>query len=136
LNMDVKVQWKVSPNVEKLVGAIVRCRELLVDVAKQKHSLTRVGVVSCDAYADAKVVELLRLSDRWTNVKPQVDEVDARTGEKRVPTSEHVAGFEQFQLHSNPVMGEETVRVVLVAAVGEDHDHTFMGNVELVKGMT
>jgi hypothetical protein len=130
--MDATVKWKVSPDVEKLVEAIVECRTQLVNVAKEKYGLQRVGVQQCDAYAGLKVVELLRLSELWSDARPTPADVDARTGEVRAPVSVHLADFVMFQLHSLPVMGEDAIRVILEADVAEDRDMVFYGNVELV----
>jgi hypothetical protein len=130
--MDVTVQWRVSADVEKLVEAIVECRKLLIDVPKQKYNLTRVGVLECDVFAGDKVVELLQLSELCV---PCADtEEDLKVPESRRPrkTSFLVADFTLFKLHRLPVMGEDHVRMVLDADVGDGCNFLFYGNVKLV----
>jgi hypothetical protein len=120
--MDAVVKWRVSPNVDTLVAAVVECKKLLVEFVEQMHGSQHTNVVSCDAYAGSKVLELFQLSELWT---PCVD-----PEEKSV--SRLVASFPLFKLHRLETMGEDQVRVVLVADVGEGHDLTYYGNVELV----
>jgi len=134
--MDAHVQWPISADVEGLVAAIVDCRKQLIDIAKRKHNRPRVTVVNCDAYADAKVVELLQLSDGWVDAEPLPAVINVRTGEVQAELSRRVAAFALFQLHTHPIMGEHDIRLTMELGVGDDRDQLFYGNIELTDGAT
>jgi len=134
--MDTHVQWAISADVEGLVKVITDCRKQLIDIAKRKHNKSRVTVVACDAYADPKVVELLRLSEAWIGADPLPAVINKRTGEEQVELSERVATFDSFQLHTHPIMGERDIRLIMELGVGDDRDQLFFGNIALTDGTT
>lgn len=128
--MDVKVQWKVCSDPESLIAVIVACRDELVEVAKAKHRLTRVGLVSSEAFAGDKLLEMLQLSDKW---KPLIEvfEVTVRPNKRNPNAAVLVADMGQFKLYRSKVMGTEMIRVIVNADVGEDCVQTFYGTVEV-----
>lgn len=132
--MDAKAQWKVSPKVETLVDKIVECKQGLVACVKERNPYNRhLKTVSCDVYASPKLVELLSCSQLWKPASEKSEggeEADDRRKSKVM--HELVADFELFRLSSDPIIGDEVIRVVMVFDTSESSSETFYGNVEIV----
>lgn len=132
--MDAKVQWKISPKVDTLVEAIVKCKQELVTAAFSKHGM-HTKLLTCDAYASSKMLELLELSELWT-VCTEITEEDIKVPlhRRQKKSTELVADFTLFRLHRMDVLGEDAIRVVAVFQVPDSAaDTSWYGNVEIVK---
>lgn len=128
--MDSVLEWDVSAKVDGLVETIVKCKQELTNHCFKMHGSAKA--ISSDAYASAKVIELLKLSEMC---KPCVDETEDDTqvsiGRRAFKEHEVVADFASFKLHHAEVMTNEQVRLVVVFDVGTGIDQTWYGNVEL-----
>ena len=128
--MDVKLEWKVSSDVDDLVKIVLKCRQELTNVCFSMNGAAKV--LSTDVYAFGKVIELFKLSDMWKDASDAVsDEPDAK-GRVHWQSTLLVADFGSFKLHSSEVMGEDKVRIVMVFDVNSGVDLTMYGNVDLV----
>lgn len=132
--MDATVQWQISSQVETLVESIVKCKQELVTAAFSKYGM-HTKLLTCDAYASVKMLELLQLSELW------VPCMDMSPEDLRVPTyrrqkkaTEHVADFTVFQLHRMDVLGEASIRVLATFEIADSAaEQLWYGNVEIVK---
>ena len=131
--MDVKLQWSVSDDVESLVAAIVECKKQLYEAAQQKYG-PKTKLLSCDAYAGNKVLELLELSERWTACSEVIEHDASVPASRRLKqTTKMVADFAEFKLHRMTLLGKDDVRVIIIVLEPEtNNDLTWIGNVELV----
>ena len=95
--MDAKVSWRISPDVDLLVGAIAECKKLLIACVKRRNPYCRsLKLLWCDVHASPKLVELLHVSDLWTDHRETTEEVDLRRA-KRPYSQEVVADFIAFR---------------------------------------
>lgn len=133
--MDVKLQWKVSPDVDGLVKTVLACKKDLTNACKSVYEGVRVKVLTCDVYAGDKLLQLFSLSELFVPVLETAEVIDESVPESRREKvyTEHVGNFTMFQLHRAPVMGERDVRMVIVMNVdGDSADQKWYGNIELV----
>jgi len=133
--MDVKLQWKLSDDVESLVASIVDCKNQLTSASNEKHGTTNVKLLSCDAYAGEKLVTLLRLSELWQPaIEFTEEDLLVPLSRRQKKTTELQADFQAFKLHCMPILGETVLRVVNVFHVdGTSSEQTMYGNVEILQ---
>jgi hypothetical protein len=125
--MDLHTQWVISSDVESLVAAIVDCRTKLVNLAKKSHVPMRVTAKTCDVYANQKVIELLRLSSAWKDLKSEDDP-------RCTYSSRPVASFPEFDLHTHDIMDEDVVRLVMDIAIKDEAIlYSYFASLDLVK---
>jgi hypothetical protein len=132
--MDVKVQWKISDDVDGLIAAVVECKHQLLRIAAEKLGRD-VKQISCDAYAAPKILELFQLSANWVPVV-EFSEEDMRVPvhRRQKKTTELVADFGLFKLHRMDVLGTRSVRVIAAfEGLEGGADQVLFGDVELVK---
>jgi hypothetical protein len=130
--MDAKLEWVIDPEVEGLVNAVLQCRQQLVTQCVLKHGM-KAHLVSTEAYAGDKVLELFQQSVRWLPCMEMTEEdlsVPAHRRQKK--TTELVADFASFKLHRMSVLGETDVRVVVTMDVGDIAEQVMFGNIALV----
>jgi len=131
--MDVKLKWKISSDVESLVETIVECRRLLVAGCAARNK-SKTNLLSCDAFAGHKLIELLQLSEMWSPCVEFTEE-DLRTAPSRrqKKTTTLMANFSLFKLHCMEVLGEEAIRVVVECSSDDSVVvQTYYGNVEII----
>jgi hypothetical protein len=130
--MDVKVSWKVSSDPETLVSAIARCKDQLIALAKQKHCMTRVGLLTYEAFAAGKLLQMLELSLQWTAAHDDtLNDVEIRMGRDNPYLPDLVADFSEFKLYRLAVLGDEMIRVVIEVDVGDTASQIFFGTIEM-----
>jgi hypothetical protein len=130
--MDSILTWKLSGDVETLVKTIVSCRQELTTMCFSKYG--RAHLEECNVYASAKVIELLQLSSSWTDALPTVQIIEVADSLRRhvyspKTASEHVADFEQFKLHKDFILGDDTIRVLCLYDVAQGNTKLWFGNV-------
>lgn len=130
--VDVKLQWLVSPEIETLVDAIVKCKQELVTVAFAKLGM-RTRTISCDVYVGSKLIEFLQMSDMWTPAVEETTDDDVVSYRRQKKTTELVADFKLFKLHRMDVLHADDIRIITIFQ-SDDHsaDQMFFGNVEIV----
>jgi len=132
--MDEIVFWEVTGDVESLVSCILECMRKLEDACRKKYG--RATTETCDAYAAAKVLELLQLSEKWVPVVDFTEEDMTTSLRVRssfcAKVSYRVAKLGDVSVHRDTIMPSDAIRVVSVLDTGRKPLRTMYGNVELI----
>lgn len=118
--MDVKLEWKLSSDVDELLAITLKCKQELTNACMHKNGKARV--VYCYVYASEKLCEFYSLSELSTDASEKPDNrlwPDA--------SSVRCSTFPQFELYTSDVASNEQVMIVMRFDAGGDHDEEWFG---------
>lgn len=129
--MDATLDWKVSSKVDGLVDALANLKQELTNVCFKMHGAAKV--VSCNAYASEKVIELLSLSKMWKPIEKEEDDspTDSKGRHFNIPEIA-VADMAFFKLYKANVMGDNQIRLVAVFEAGRPAEQKLYGTIWLI----
>jgi hypothetical protein len=108
--MDETVEWVLSDDVNELVKVITKVKNTFRLMVLKNSD--KAKVITFDAYAPPKLFEFLKIAENWTT-----------------PDEGLTLDFGTFQLHSDKVLSDDNIRVVIDIEHGDSHPSTMFADV-------
>ena len=118
--MDTEATWKVSDDIDSLVGVILDCKRDLTKKCFAKFASAKI--VEYKVSAPQKVCELLLLTEGHNTVKDKSRDSHCH---------KLVTQFEQFSLFKTKMYGDSTIRLEAIFDIGEGMGKFWYGNITL-----